>query len=184
MNRLNMRNRRMYGMVGAALMVLAIGPIPAMAADDVVSLSAALNGASQTGGGDTDGSGAFAAKLDPESGDLCYTLSVKGIGAPTAAHIHKGAAGSDGDVVVNLNITTDGDECAALQRELAKAIATTPSAYYVNVHNAEFPKGAVRGQLTGAGGAAAAAPAQPAPPAAAVEAPAAVESASAGHAQP
>ena len=70
------------------------------------------------------------------------------IAAPTMAHIHKGAAGSDGSVVVTLNITgNDGDECSALQRDLAKAIVAAPGDYYVNVHNAEFPKGAIRGQL-------------------------------------
>ena len=130
---------------GALAAVLAAGPA---LAEDTVHLAATLDGASQTGGGDTDGSGAFAAELDPDTGDLCYTLTVKNIAAPTMAHIHKGAAGSDGDVVVAVNITgNDGDECSALQREVAKAIVTDPAAYYVNVHNAEFPKGAIRGQL-------------------------------------
>ncbi|QZP06747.1 CHRD domain-containing protein [Caenibius sp. WL] len=129
------------GLVAAALTTA-----PALAAE--VKLAATLNGAAQTGGGDTDGSGAFAGEIDPDSGDLCYTLTVKDIAAPTMAHIHKGAAGSDGSVVVTLNITgNDGDECSALQRDLAKAIVAAPGDYYVNVHNAEFPKGAIRGQL-------------------------------------
>ena len=147
---------KLGALAGVALMALVMGVTPALATD-ITSLSAKLNGASETAGGDTDGSGTFTAQLDPDSGDLCYTLGVKGVGAPTMAHIHKGAAGADGDVVVKLNITTDGDECAALQRELAKAIVAAPSAYYVNVHNAEFPKGAVRGQLNSLHGAGAAA---------------------------
>lgn len=176
MNSKNLGNGRMYGLAGAALIALVMGPSPVMAAD-AVSLSAKLDGASEPAGGDTKGSGAFSAQIDPETGDLCYTLTAKGIGAPTMAHIHKGAAGSNGDVVVNLNITTDGDECAALQRDLAKAITANPSAYYVNVHNAAFPKGALRGQLAGpqSGAAATAAPeaaATPAPAAAEVPAPA------------
>jgi hypothetical protein len=32
-------------------------------------------------------------------------------------------------------------------RELLKAIASDPEDYYVNVHNADYPAGAVRGQL-------------------------------------
>lgn len=117
-------------------------------AEDVLHLSATLDGPSETAGGETGGSGKFFGEIDPDSGDLCYTLTVSGIGAPTAAHVHSGAAGSDGDVVTAINVTgDDGDECVALQRDVAKAIAADPVAYYVNVHTADFPKGAVRGQL-------------------------------------
>ena len=63
------------GLVAAALTTA-----PALAAE--VKLAATLDGASQTGGGDTDGSGAFTGEIDPDSGDLCYTLTVKDIAAP------------------------------------------------------------------------------------------------------
>ena len=157
---------------GAAALVAVLAAGPAWA--DEVKLTAKLAGAAETAGGDADGSGAFSAELDAESGDLCYTLGVKNIAAPTMAHIHKGAVGRDGDVVVKLNVTgADGDECAALQRDLAKAIAADPAAYYVNVHTGDFPKGAVRGQLSGPGGAAAPAAPAAAPAAAEPVAPAA-----------
>jgi hypothetical protein len=32
--------------------------------------------------------------------------------------------------------------------DLIKAIRQNPEAYYVNVHNSDFPTGAVRGQLS------------------------------------
>lgn len=114
----------------------------------MVHLGATLSGANETGGGDGDGGGAFTAEIDAGSGDLCFTLSVDGIGEPTAAHIHAGAAGADGDPVVTISVTgDDGDECVAVQRDVAAAIVADPAGYYVNVHSAEFPKGAVRGQL-------------------------------------
>ena len=51
-------------------------------------------------------------------------------------------------MVIPLNVTgTDGDECSAVQHEVAKAILANPAGYYVNVHTADFPKGAIRGQL-------------------------------------
>jgi hypothetical protein len=51
--------------------------------------------------------------------------------------------------VVPLEPPSDGasDACAAVERELALAILHDPANYYVNVHNAEFPAGALRGQL-------------------------------------
>lgn len=129
---------------GAAVVVAA----PALAGDMVV-LSASLSGSNETGGGDPDGTGKFRAEIDADSGDLCFTLTAEGIGEPTAAHIHVGAAGVDGDPVATIGVTgPDGDECIALPRETAKAIVATPGGYYVNVHDATFPKGAVRGQLT------------------------------------
>ncbi|OCC23029.1 hypothetical protein MB02_12650 [Croceicoccus estronivorus] len=132
--------------VGGA-MATAFSAVPALA-QDMVQLSATLDGASETAGGDADGSGAFFAEIDPDSGDLCFTLTVKDIADVTGAHVHVGAAGSDGDVVTPLNVTgEDGDECVALQHDVAKAIVADPSGYYVNVHNAEYPKGAIRGQL-------------------------------------
>lgn len=128
---------------GTALIVAG----PAVAGDMVV-LTATLAGVNETGGGDPDGSGKFRAEIDADSGDLCFTLTAEGIGEPTAAHIHVGAAGVDGDPVATIGVTgPDGDECIALPRETAKAIVATPGGYYVNVHDATFPKGAVRGQL-------------------------------------
>lgn len=130
-----------------ALLGMAICSTPALA-DDMVQLGATLAGADQTGGGDTDGTGTFAAEIDAGSGDLCYTLAVDHIAAPTAAHIHLGAAGVDGDPVATISVTgSGGDECIAMQREVAKAIVANPAGYYVNVHTADFPKGAIRGQL-------------------------------------
>ena len=38
--------------------------------------------------------------------------------------------------------------CVDVGRALAKEILKNPADYYVNVHNAEFPGGALRGQLS------------------------------------
>lgn len=125
---------------------LALPLSPALAAS--VKLTATLTGANEPGGGDGDGTGAFAADIDAETGDLCYTLTAAKIGTATAAHIHTGAAGVNGAPVVTIDVTgASGDECVAVEPDVLKPIVANPAGYYVNVHNAQFPAGAIRGQL-------------------------------------
>jgi hypothetical protein len=81
---------------------------------------------------------------------VCYTLKVSGIAAATGAHIHKAPPTAGGPVVIPLTAPTSGSSegCATTTREIAQDLIQNPDAYYVNVHNAEFPGGALRGQLT------------------------------------
>lgn len=126
---------------------LALPLSPAMAAS--VKLAATLTGANEPAGGDADATGTFAAEADADAGDLCYTLTAGKMAKPTAAHIHTGAAGVNGPPVVTIDVTgASGDECVAVEPEVLKPIVANPAGYYVNVHNAEFPAGAIRGQLT------------------------------------
>ncbi|NOT61768.1 MAG: CHRD domain-containing protein [Acidobacteria bacterium] len=110
-----------------------------------------LSGAAEVPGpGDSDGSGTASLRLNHGQGQVCYDISVKGIQAPTAAHIHAGAAGQAGDVKVQLKAAADGTwkGCASADKALITDIMDNPANFYVNVHNAEFPNGAVRGQLS------------------------------------
>jgi hypothetical protein len=113
-------------------------------------LSAVLTGAAEVPGpGDPDGRGTARVTLNQGQGQICYTLTVSGIAPATGAHIHIGAAGTAGPVVVPLVPPTDGasSDCITVDAALIKAIRQNPQNYYVNVHNAEYPAGAVRGQL-------------------------------------
>lgn len=114
-------------------------------------LSAELTGAAEVPGpGDPDGTGHASVTVNPGKSEVCYELHVANIDPATAAHIHVGAAGEAGPVVVGLAAPTNGmsSGCATVDRELALAILKHPDQYYVNVHNASFPAGAVRGQLS------------------------------------
>lgn len=122
----------------------------AAAADGGRPLSIPLTGAAEAPGpGDPDGSGTATLRINPGQERVCYTLSVSGIAPATAAHIHIAPVGSPGPIVVPLDAPTAGASsgCATVDRELARDILRDPADYYVNVHNAEFPAGAVRGQL-------------------------------------
>lgn len=101
--------------------------------------------------GDLDGTGTATLTLNRGTGEVCWHISVAGITLPAAAaHIHEAPAGVPGDVVVTLSppdATGVATGCTTADRTLVKDIAKNPSAYYVNVHNADFPGGALRGQL-------------------------------------
>lgn len=100
-----------------------------------------------------DGTGTATVTLDPDTGEACWELSVDGIGAVMQSHIHVGAEGESGDVVVPLDVdgfdgTSEG--CVSDQDGAAlQSIIDDPAGYYVNVHTEEFPGGAIRGQLAG-----------------------------------
>ena len=96
--------------------------------------------------GDPDGSGTATVSINPGTGEVCWTIEVAGVEPIFAAHIHIAPSILPGPVVVPLNPYSGG--CTVIDRELALAIITDPSAYYVNVHNDPYPAGALRGQLT------------------------------------
>lgn len=122
--------------------------------------------------GDPDGRGeGYAFGIDGDPNTLCYLLLVDGIaeldiapGAGRAAHIHEGAAGENGPVVASLAWPQGGDAADCLtageaskfspqgeqsESELIAEILAHPEDYYFNVHNSEYPGGAIRGQLSG-----------------------------------
>lgn len=105
-------------------------------------------GAEVPGPGDADGSGTAQLTLNHGQGQVCYDITVKDIQTPTAAHIHAGAAGKSGGVKVTFT-AKDGawKGCVNADKTLIKDLMDNPANYYVNVHNAEFPNGALRGQL-------------------------------------
>lgn len=130
----------------AAVAAGALAAGPALAAP--TRLSATLSGPTETPPGQPDGVGGFTATVNPDTNDFCYTLWVDKIGKPTMAHVHAGAAGASGPPVLTLDVTgKDDDECLAVDKDKLDPIVANPAGYYVNVHTAAFPAGAVRGQL-------------------------------------
>jgi hypothetical protein len=115
-------------------------------------LSAALTGAAEVPGpGDADGTGTAQITLNQGKGQVCFELTVAKIATATAAHIHEGAVGKAGGVVVTLSpppSSGSSKNCVSAAEDLIKRIRQNPENFYVNVHNADFPDGAVRGQLS------------------------------------
>jgi len=123
------------------------------ASAQAVQFFAVLDGGNETTAADPDGHGVATVMLGG-TGQICFSLIVRNIGAPTAAHIHEGKPGVAGPVKITLtplpaNGTLGGSGgCLTNQNTtVLSQIRSTPSKYYINVHTAAFPNGAIRGQL-------------------------------------
>jgi hypothetical protein len=133
----------------AALGALALA-MGASAQDGGRRFTVQMTGAAERPGpGDPDGSGTAVFRVNAGQRQVCYTLNVQNIEPATVAHIHR-TPPDPGPIVVNLDPPTDGSSegCATVTRELAQEIIQNPTIFYVNVHNAPHPGGAVRGNLS------------------------------------
>jgi len=122
--------------------------------------------------GDPDGRAeAYVFGIDGDPLTLCYALvGVTKLGelnmppgGGRAAHIHEAARGSNGPVVAALAWPQDGQAGDCLtegegqgtagakfptgEAGIVQRILKNPQNFYINIHNAEYPGGAIRGQL-------------------------------------
>lgn len=134
---------KFVGLAFLAALVVAVGATAATQKSN--SLHATLLGKAETPKGDPDGRGTAEIKITGRR--VCWEIKVSGVQKIVAAHIHKGRPGTAGPVVVPFGKVFKAKGCTTTTAAIAAAIEKTPSAYYVNVHNAKYPGGALRGQL-------------------------------------
>lgn len=151
------------GAAAAAIGLAVLTPWSATAGHENQVLEATLDGRSEVGesraiSGDPNGRGsAYVFGIDGDPTTLCYVLTVDKVsGQINGAHIHEGAAGSNGPVVASLAAPGDGNAADCLtegepgkfaEGQTVAEILENPEDYYVNVHTSTYPAGAVRGQL-------------------------------------
>ena len=105
--------------------------------------------------GDPDGTATGSITVNVGQDRVCWEFTnVTNVAPVNRGHIHKAAAGSNGGIVVdffNVAAGTQGPLTGCTTTPLGKDLLTdilkNPEAYYLNLHNADFPAGAVRGQL-------------------------------------
>ena len=143
--------RQGWGAAAGAALVLAGCATPGVVRR--MELQSTLTGYQAVPGpGDLDGTGTARVRVDLESGQACWELNARGIEPASAAHVHRGEAGSVGPPVIPLAAPGPSERsegCAPVAPELARELLARPHGFYVNVHNPAFPGGAIRGQLRG-----------------------------------
>jgi hypothetical protein len=112
-------------------------------------VSAKLSGKNEAPAkGDPNGVGLVILHLNAKKGTACWEFKgVRRIATPQAAHIHKGRKGKAGPVSVPLGAKYRAKGCQKTSKRTIEAIETRPNNFYVNIHNAPYPNGALRGQL-------------------------------------
>ena len=117
---------------------------------DGYNFSAQLRGASELAGGDPDGTG-----VAHIPSAIRATWSASTCRSATSARSPPRTSIADtsrvnGGPMVTLDPPDDDrrDDCIALDKALSDDIRHNPTGFYVNVHTAEFPNGAVRGQIS------------------------------------
>jgi hypothetical protein len=139
----------------AVVAVAAIVPATGVAKKDdnknkTKTFTTTLRGSSEVPGpGDPNGKGSAVIKI--RGAKLCYDIKMQNIAGSSAAHIHAAKKGVAGDVAVALfGSQSDAKRrkgCVEPGSDKLAAIRKAPKNFYVNVHNADFPAGAIRGQL-------------------------------------
>ena len=145
-----------------ALAMLLVSAIPA-GANTEVKVTKALSALDPVTGvvtGDPDGRGKAEFTFDTEQGTICYEIEVEGIAEPVepapglgSAHIHFLATGG---IAVDLETDFQPDKadefqasgCVEVDSALLQDILESPDQFYVNIHNAEFPGGALSSLLS------------------------------------
>jgi len=114
------------------------------------NFTATLLGTNEVPPCDLDGTGT-ATVVFAGATTVNYTITVNNITLPPIAqHIHQGAAGVNGPIVINFPGVWVGNTLVGSTTASAatiSAIIANPSGFYVNVHTTDCPGGAVRGQL-------------------------------------
>ena len=135
--------------------------LAAVASAQVSTYTALLTGANETPNpADPDGVGFAVITFDSGAGTITFTAYAQNITLPVAAsHIHRGAAGLTGPVIIPFNKPFVEGVSSGVLTGIAPSFFTeilaNPPGYYFNIHNADFPGGVIRGQLRPAPGTAA-----------------------------
>ncbi|MGE5700067.1 MAG: CHRD domain-containing protein [Deltaproteobacteria bacterium] len=124
-------------------------PTPQAPASTIITKVAGLDNAQETTGSTSTGVGGGVLSVDTATGGVTGFVVGTGVIGATQAHVHTGARGVAGPITVPL---AGGPDLWFVPDDAAPLAAADIAAFeagnmYFNIHNADFPGGAIRGQL-------------------------------------
>ena len=168
--RVNTARRGRLALTIALLASAAVAGIvnAAPAAEGGQKFSVTLRGANECtnagvcGAGEPNASGTADLTINPGQRRICWEITTTGIHTQytiTGAHIHPGAAGTNGGVLVHLSAAKNGTAtgCVDTTRAVINDILAAPQNFYINIHYVDqdpadpalpsFAPGGIRGQI-------------------------------------
>ncbi len=108
----------------------------------------AVTGVARAPAGARNASGRAVISVNASSNELCWTFSqLKNVGAPTVARIYRAAAPGSWRYGYPLGHPYKASGCIPENSVFLGLLGAKPQEFYVSIHTARFPGGAVRGQI-------------------------------------
>ncbi len=132
--------------VKTSIVIVAVGAFAALCASgaQAVSFTATLKGSNEVPPNSSTNTGRTRFTLDPVSFAVSWITKTT-ITTNTGHHLHSGAVGVNGPVIVNFAGAYSGT--AVVSPAQSAAIIANPADFYVNLHTTAFPGGEIRGPL-------------------------------------
>jgi hypothetical protein len=131
---------RSIGALGACVVLSALSQA------QLSYFSATINGVQETPSTGSPAVGVGCFTLDSSINQISWNVTFSGLlGTQTAAHIHQGAIGVSGGIIVGIPNGSPSTGTAALTP--AQVAALQAGLFYVNIHTTVFPNGEIRGQI-------------------------------------
>ena len=145
-NLLPMRNKKPF-----LILLISILVISFLGAQPIYNISGTLSGANEVPPNMSTATGTVSGTYNETTGMINLIYSFSGLSmASTAAHIHTAAIGVNGPIIVTLNhpAATSGSNNSTYPLLMVEEAGFLAGNTYVNIHNASFPAGEIRAQLS------------------------------------